>query len=82
MSSIRLPHPPAPVLPPLPTAPPEPEIPPVPRLASGVEHDPEMHRPPEQHPSLQVLLAQQMSPAPPQRAHTPSELLLVHALPG
>ena len=37
------------------------------------------HLPPAQQPSLQVLLAQQTSPRPPQREHTPSVL---HALPA
>jgi hypothetical protein len=41
-----------------------------------------MHRPPEQQPSLHALPAQQMSPSPPHRAHTPSAPLLVQALPA
>jgi hypothetical protein len=38
---------------------------------SGTEQPPTKHRPAEQQPSLQTLLAQQGSPRAPQRAHAP-----------
>jgi hypothetical protein len=54
-------------------------------LASGVAVQTPVlarHLPPEQHPSLQALLAQQMSPRPPQREHMPSPLVVLHRLPA
>ena len=85
--------PPVPMIPPEPMTPPEPVIPPVLTagasgwmLASGVvvQAPPVLarHRPFEQQPSLQVLLAQQTSPSPPQREHTPSPLVVLQALPA
>jgi hypothetical protein len=40
------------------------------------------HLPPEQQPPVQVLPAQQMSPRFPHLAHTPSLVVVVHALPA
>jgi hypothetical protein len=41
-----------------------------------------MHLPFEQHPSVQLLFAQHVSPRLPHLAHTPSPVALLQALPG
>ncbi len=42
----------------------------------------EMHLPFEQHPSVQILFAQHVSPRLPHLAHTPSPVALLQAVPG
>jgi hypothetical protein len=72
--------PPVTMAPPLPPAPPVPVFPPVPPVPEQAVAA--MHRPFEQQPSLQMLLAQQISPRLPHLAHAPSPVALVHAYPA